>query len=105
RLIKSGKTPDMDEIAREAMVSRATAYRYFPTVESILVEAPLDGAVPTAESVFANVTSTDPAERTDRAEAAMHEMIYRNEAQLRHMLVSTIQCGAGVEGAREGVPV
>jgi AcrR family transcriptional regulator len=94
RLLKAGRTPDMDEVAREAMVSRATAYRYFPSIEALLVEAPLDGAVPGPEAVFAaGDQSTDVAERAVRAERAMHEAVYRNEAQLRVMLAASLERG------------
>lgn len=94
RLLKAGRTPDMDDVAREAMVSRATAYRYFPTIDALLVEAPLDDAVPSPESLFAGDDSTDPADRAARAERAMHESVYRNEAQLRAMLAASLQRGA-----------
>ena len=94
RLLKQGRTPDMDEVAREAMVSRATAYRYFPTIEQLLVEAPLDGAVPDPHEVFAGERSSDPAERVDKAEAALHEMVYRNAAQLRVMLAASLERAA-----------
>ncbi|MFN3628321.1 MAG: TetR family transcriptional regulator, partial [Parvibaculum sp.] len=30
RLLKEGRNPSLEEIAEEALVSRATAYRYFP---------------------------------------------------------------------------
>jgi AcrR family transcriptional regulator len=94
RLLKAGRTPDMDEVAREAMVSRATAYRYFPSIEALLVEAPLDGAVPGPGEVFAaGDQSTDVAERAVRAERAMHEAVYRNEAQLRVMLAASLERG------------
>jgi AcrR family transcriptional regulator len=84
----------MDEVAREAMVSRATAYRYFPSIEALLVEAPLDGAVPGPGEVFAaGDQSTDVAERAVRAERAMHEAVYRNEAQLRVMLAASLERG------------
>lgn len=106
RLLKSGRTPDMDEIAAEAMVSRATAYRYFPTIEALLVEAPLDGAVPEPDAVFAGDASTDPVERVDKAEAALHEMCYRNAAQLRIMLASSLERTAkDGDPASTGVPV
>ena len=102
RLLKEGKAPDMDAVAAEAMVSRATAYRYFPSIEALLIEAPLDGAAPAPEAVFAAAAaddddddrSTDPAERIDRAEAALHAMCYRNAAQLRLMLAATLQRSA-----------
>lgn len=95
RLLKSGRTPDMDAVAAEAMVSRATAYRYFPRIESLLVEAPLERAVPGPEEVFAGDEMTDPVRRVDKAEAAMHEAVYRNEAQLRVMLAASLERKAG----------
>jgi AcrR family transcriptional regulator len=104
RLLREGKTPTMDEVAEAALVSRATAYRYFPTVESLLVEAPVDGAVPDPSRVFDGDGSTDPADRADRAEAALHEMVYRNQAQLRLMLAASLaRKDAGPAGA-DAVP-
>jgi AcrR family transcriptional regulator len=104
RLLKAGRTPDMDEVAREAMVSRATAYRYFPSIEALLVEAPLEGAVPDPDGVFAGDDSTDAAARVDRAEAALHEMVYRNEAQLRLMVAASLERKARGPAA-DGIPV
>jgi hypothetical protein len=79
------------------MVSRATAYRYFPTIEALLVEAPLDGELAEPEALFASIASVDPSERLDRAEASLHQMMYRNEARLRIMLAHTLQAGAAGE--------
>jgi AcrR family transcriptional regulator len=103
RLLKSGRTPDMDAVAGEALVSRATAYRYFPSIEALLVEAPLDGAIPDPREIFAGDASTDPAHRIDKAEAALHEMVYRNEAQLRLMVAASLEHKA--KGPPDGVPV
>lgn len=99
RLLKEGRQPTMDEIAEAALVSRATAYRYFPTLEALLVEAPLDGAVPDPEKLFAGDAAADPGERLDRAEAAMHRMIYQNEAQLRLMLANSLLAARNGGGA------
>ena len=98
RLLKAGRRPTMDEVAEAALVSRATAYRYFPTLESLLIEAPLDGAVPDATTLFASDSSSDPEERLDRAESALHEMTYQNEAQLRLMLANLLLAGRSQEG-------
>jgi AcrR family transcriptional regulator len=103
-LLRNGRTPDMDEVAEAAMVSRATAYRYFPSIESLLVEAPIDGAVPDPREVFAGDASRDPVQRVDKAEAALHEMVYRNEAQLRLMLAASLERKAKAPGA-DGIPV
>jgi AcrR family transcriptional regulator len=91
RLLRQGKTPDMDDVAAEAMVSRATAYRYFPSIEALLVEAPLDGVVPDAATVFDGDDCTDPIARVDKAEARLHEMCYRNQTQLRVMLAASLE--------------
>lgn len=91
RLVAEGRAPAMEEVAEAALVSRATAYRYFPNVEALLVEAALDTAVPDPHALFAEDGSTDPEERVDRAEAALHEMAFRNEVPLRLMLVQTLQ--------------
>ena len=36
RLSSEGGQPSLEDIAEAAMVSRATAYRYFPNVEALL---------------------------------------------------------------------
>ena len=90
RLLEEGRTPAMDEIAAAAMVSRATAYRYFPTLEALLLEAPLQGETPDPATLFAGDESTDAEERVDRAEAALHRMSYRNARQLRLMLAHSL---------------
>ncbi|MBX3404680.1 MAG: TetR/AcrR family transcriptional regulator [Phycisphaeraceae bacterium] len=91
RLLKQGKTPTIDDVAAEAMVSRATAYRYFPTIESLLVEAPIDDDAPDPFALFGDDESEDPVARVDKAEAALHDMSYRNERQLRLMLAASLQ--------------
>lgn len=90
RLTKDGGKPTMDEVAKEALISRATAYRYFKNIDALLLEAPLDAAVGNPEAMFEGDNSTDPEKRVEAAEAAMHEICYRNEGQLRVMLANSI---------------
>jgi AcrR family transcriptional regulator len=90
RLIKDGRKPTLDEVAEAALVSRATAYRYFPNIESLLVEASVDIATPDSTALFANDASDDPEARIDRAEAAMHRMAYDNEAAIRLILATAL---------------
>ena len=104
RLLRAGKSPDIDAVAAEAMVSRATAYRYFPSIDDLLVEAPLDGVMPEPDEIFAGDTSTDPVARIEKAEAAMHAMCYRNEMQLRAMLAASLGRAAR-QTADNGIPV
>lgn len=105
RLLKQGRTPSIDEVAAEAMVSRATAYRYFPTVDALLLEAPLDGEMPDPQTAFAADAPTDVPARIDHAEALLHEMTYRNEAQLRAMLAGSMERWAKGARTTHGVPL
>jgi len=93
RLMKDGRTPTLEEIAEEALVSRATAYRYFPGLDALLLEASLDVAVPGPDEIFGDDAGGDPAERLLRVDAALHAMIAANEPALRAMLVHSLQQG------------
>jgi AcrR family transcriptional regulator len=98
RLLKEGRRPSLEEVAEAALVSRATAYRYFPGVEQLLLEASLDVAVPDAEEVFRDAATEDPVARLERVDAALHAMILAHEPQLRMLLAHTLQRGAGGDG-------
>ncbi len=101
RLMKQGRKPSLEEIAEEALVSRATAYRHFPSVEALLLEAALDVAIPEVDDLFRGDSSDDPVSRLERVEAALHDVILANEAPLRMMLVHSLQSGVKGEKDRE----
>lgn len=103
RLMKNGHKPSLEEVAEAARVSRATAYRYFPNVEALLAEAPLDIAAPDWQALFDDDDLTDPEERIDRAEAAMHRLVFDNEGAIRLMLSATLTRAAS-EAADDTVP-
>ena len=92
RLLQAGRNPTLDEVAADAMVSRATAYRYFSGIEDLLVEAGLDLAMPD-ETLFAGDGEADPCARLLRADAAVAAMIRANETALRTMLIHSLQRG------------
>lgn len=91
RLMSAGQSPSLEDVAEAALVSRATAYRYFPSIEWLLAEAPVEIAMPEPEALFAAETSTDPVARVERVDAAVEDVILANEAALRMMLVHTLQ--------------
>lgn len=94
RLMKEGgRKPTLEEVAEEALVSRATAYRYFPSAEALLNEAALDVAFPSAGQLFEKEGSADPLRRMEQVEEAVQEMVAANEAPLRMMLASTLEQG------------
>ncbi|HST37606.1 MAG TPA: TetR family transcriptional regulator [Allosphingosinicella sp.] len=90
RLMQAGRTPTLEAAAAAAMVSRATAYRYFPGTDALLTEAALDIAMPD-EGFFAGDASTEPVERLLRADAAAAAMIRANEPALRALLAGSLQ--------------
>lgn len=99
RLMAQGRTPTLDEVASEALVSRATAYRYFPSAEALMGEVALDVVTPQPEALFAGDRSADAAERLERADAALDDMMHANEMALRALLVRAQQLRlAGEEG-------
>jgi len=100
RLTSQGRSPSLEEIAEQAMVSRATAYRHFPDVTALLVEASLDIDTPQAEEVFRGGPREDPVARLERVDAAFDRMIRDNEVALRLMLQHTLE--RSVRGVRNG---
>jgi len=101
RLVKEGRNPSLEEIAAEALVSRATAYRYFPNLEALIVEAGLDIQMPEPSVLFENDQTVDPVARLVRADTAMHEEIVANEAALRCLLAHSLQRPRTATGADE----
>ncbi|QNP40520.1 TetR/AcrR family transcriptional regulator [Lysobacter solisilvae (ex Woo and Kim 2020)] len=102
QLVRQGRKPSLEEIAEAAMVSRATAYRYFPRVDALLLEAALDVAVPEADALFERAPREDAVARVERVDDALHAMILAHEAQLRTMLVHSLQ--RGIDGNDDALP-
>ncbi len=100
RLMRQGRKPSLEEVAEEALVSRATAYRYFPSIEALSIEAALDVVAPTQEDVLRDAPASDPVARVERVDAAFETMMSANETGLRLMLVQSLQRGLAKESAK-----
>jgi AcrR family transcriptional regulator len=59
RLLQAGKSPTVSEVARAALVSPATAYRYFPNAQSLWSAVLQAIGEPYARDVFAGLESAD----------------------------------------------
>ncbi|HEY3773738.1 MAG TPA: TetR/AcrR family transcriptional regulator [Solirubrobacteraceae bacterium] len=89
-LIRAGEPPSMGAVARGALVSEATAYRYFPDLASLIREA-LEGLWPTAEDALGPVSeSTDPVERIAYAARDLLSRVLRYQGSTRMMIAATI---------------
>lgn len=91
RLMRHGGKPSLEEIAEEAAVSRATAYRYFPNVDALHHEASFHIPIPEPGDVLRDVRTPDPLLRLERVDAALNDMIAANEAALRMMLAHSME--------------
>jgi AcrR family transcriptional regulator len=89
-LVERGTTPTVAEVADAAMVSRATAYRYFPTQEALLVELPLDVAAPTVRSLFGDDAPSDPEDRVALVQNALYDLARDHEIEFRLFLRSSL---------------
>ena len=88
RVLEQGRTPTLAEVAEEALVSRATAYRYFPSIEALIEEAFLEQEIPTAEEVFSEQID-DPLERVHRVEQELNDVLFAHEVST-HVVVRNV---------------
>jgi len=84
---ETGSVPTVAQAAADAAVSRATAYRYFPTQEALEVEvAGITPDVEATEHVLAELSTDDVAERLKTLLDAFIPTIMANEARFRRAL-------------------
>jgi len=89
-VIRSGGEVTMPEVARAALVSEATAYRYFPDLASLFREA-LGAELFTPAQALASVAeSTDPVERIAVATGHLLRHVLRYQTAVRAMISATI---------------
>jgi AcrR family transcriptional regulator len=108
RLLRdTGDAPSVAEAAEAAKVSRATAYRYFPTPESLHLE--VVGVTPRykpVEDLVDGLAGVDPEKDTLRVLETANAVTFADEAQMRMALkvYQDIWLGADRSGApvREG---
>ena len=77
-LSEAGQQPTLRDIANKAMVSRATAYRYFPSVDALIHEAYFGRAAVPLDTVLA--AGSDPVEAIGHAAAALNGLLLENES-------------------------
>jgi AcrR family transcriptional regulator len=101
-LVRSGAEVSMPEVAARAMVSEATAYRYFPDLISLLQEA-LEGLWPTPEQALAPVAdSQDPVRRVTFACEYLLRGVHAYQGGVRAMISYTI-AAPGEARTRPGI--
>ncbi len=89
-LIRTGGEVTMPTVTAAALVSEATAYRYFPDLASLLREA-LEGVWPSPADALAPVAhSADPVERVAYAAEVLLRGVLAYEGAVRAMIAASI---------------
>jgi AcrR family transcriptional regulator len=102
-LMRSGESVTMPAVAKSALVSEATAYRYFPDLTSLLGAA-LSEDWPSPEVVFQSIAdSLDLVERVRFATRFMLEGIAERQGAVRTMIAATISQPHLTRDARPGI--
>ena len=100
-LLKSGAEITMPAVAQAALVSEATAYRYFPDLASLLTEAE-EGVWPSpAESLAPVAHSQDPVERVGYATEVLLRGVLARQGAVRATMSAAMAKPASA-GARPG---
>jgi AcrR family transcriptional regulator len=77
------RNPTLAEVAERALISRATAYRYFPSLEALISETVTDRGMKPLEQVWR--PGDDPVDAIGRAARAMHVLLLKDEVGLHVM--------------------
>lgn len=100
RLMAQGGSPTVAQVADEALVSRRTAYRYFPTADQLLADAALEL---TRDNIDRQISATDPVQRADELVATINAMTVRHEQALRTLVRTTIDSPRHPDGPQRGL--
>ena len=85
----AGLPLDMAAVAQRAMVSKATAYRYFNSPEALLAMAHFERQVPPLDAVFR--PGDDPALALGRAARDINALLAADERALHQLELSSMQ--------------
>ena len=103
-LARGGARPTVAEAAEHARVSRATAYRYFPTHESLLTEvSDVTPVVAPIEELLKRQSGDDAEARLTELLDAFHPIVVAEEVSLRSAL--RVYLDTWLEARRKGEAV
>ncbi len=89
-LAREGAEITMPSVARAALVSEATAYRYFPDLVSLLLETDAGSWADPAEALAPVAGSDDPVERIGYATEILLNGVLARQSAVRAMIAASI---------------
>jgi len=102
-LIHDAQPVTMPAVAMTAMVSEATAYRYFPDLASLIAQALAEEWPTPAQALQPVATSDDPVERIAFATRFLLDGVAERQAVVRAMIAATISRAEFSGRARPGI--
>ncbi len=100
-LLRAGTNPNLSEVAAQAGVSVATAYRHFPSAPALWDAVGEQTGAPEPSKIFANADGLDVQERVELLLRKVGGRYYQDEAVWRTALASLVG-QRGDAGARRG---
>ena len=97
--VTKGKKFSLEDIAKEAGLSRATIYRYYSNVELLAEEAGLDLDIESPEEIYNQVRELATKDKILKTQEFFNQFTLRNEAALRRFL-SVVIAGEEPESKR-----
>jgi AcrR family transcriptional regulator len=92
-LTRQGRSPSVAEVADAAKVSRATAYRYFPSSEALALQVAADLRGQVDEKMFDGLAADDVPARAERMVRELSGRIFGDESLYRNMLRASLELG------------
>ncbi|MBI5719097.1 MAG: TetR family transcriptional regulator [Burkholderiales bacterium] len=90
QLLAEGTSPTLADVALRAMVSTATAYRYFASADALVAEVMLDRDFPSVDQVL-GATGSEPSARVLAVEQAVNDALLSHEGAMRMILRNAIE--------------
>ena len=89
-LVKNNQALNMDAVAQEAGISRATIYRYYSNTEDIATELILQLNVPDAEKLNSGLKGTNLTDAMKSIQNAYLDFIFKNENPSKKFLGAVV---------------
>jgi AcrR family transcriptional regulator len=92
----AGRVPSVADVADATGISRTTAYRYFPTQETLLAEATADPLIEAVAQSIAHVRDErDVMKRVDAVFTDLAPLLLQHEPELRTLLKISLENSLG----------
>jgi AcrR family transcriptional regulator len=97
-LLAAGASPNLADVAERALVSKATAYRYFASADALIAEVMFDRDFPSVDQVLGSI-GNEPTTRVLAVEAAVNDTLLSHEHAMRMIVRNAIEVAlSGADG-------